>query len=57
MQTLVAGVVSWLEQGGYPSVAAIRGLRSAHRLDDAAALLRAQYMHLLTEYVPTWLPQ
>ena len=37
---------------GHPSVAAIRGLKSVKQLDDVAELLRAQYMNLLTEYVP-----
>ncbi len=57
MRTLVAGVTSWLEQGRYTSVAAIRGLKSARQLSDTGALLRAQYIHLLSDYVPTWLPQ
>jgi dihydroorotate dehydrogenase (fumarate) len=52
MEKLVSGLADWLEQNGYPSVAAVRGLKSVKRLDHAGELLRAQYMHLLTEYVP-----
>jgi hypothetical protein len=33
-------------------IAAIRGLKSVKQLDDVSELLRAQYMHLLTDYVP-----
>ena len=49
--TLVAGLAAWLDENGHPSVSAIRGLKIG-QLDDAGELLRAQYMHLLTEYVP-----
>ena len=52
MQTLISGLVVWLEQNGYPSIAAIRGLKSVKRLDNVAELLRAQYINLITEYVP-----
>jgi dihydroorotate dehydrogenase (fumarate) len=52
MQTLISGLVAWLEQNGYPSVAAIRGLKSVKGHDNVAELLRAQYMKLITEYVP-----
>jgi dihydroorotate dehydrogenase (fumarate) len=52
MRTLVSGLVAWLEQNGYPSVAAVRGLKSVKRLDNVAELLRGQYMNLITEYVP-----
>ena len=31
----------------------MRGLKGVKQLDDASELLRAQYMHLLTEYVPS----
>ena len=33
-------------------MSAIRGKKSVERLDNAGELLRAQYMSLLTEYVP-----
>ena len=55
MRTLVSGLVAWLEENGHPSVAAVRGLKSVKRLDNAAELLRAQYMNLITEYVPAQL--
>lgn len=52
MQTLIAGLAAWLEDNGHLSVSAVRGLKSVTRLDNVAELLRAQYMSLLTEYVP-----
>ena len=52
MRTLVRDTAAWLEERGYPSIAAMRGLKSARNLDNASALLRAQYMHLLSDYVP-----
>jgi len=33
-------------------VSAIRGLKSVKQLDNMGELLRAQYMNLLTEYLP-----
>lgn len=53
MQAMVTHLAAWLEEHGYPSVAAMRGLKGVKQLDDASELLRAQYMHLLTEYVPS----
>jgi dihydroorotate dehydrogenase (fumarate) len=52
LRSMVSQLAAWLEEHGYPSVAAIRGLKSVKQLDDVSELLRAQYMHLLTEYVP-----
>jgi dihydroorotate dehydrogenase (fumarate) len=52
MRTLVRGLATWLEENGHPSVSAIRGLKSVDQQDNAGELLRAQYMHLLTDYVP-----
>ena len=52
MARLVAELSAWIEENGYPSVSAIRGLKSVKQLDNVGELLRAQYMHLLTEYVP-----
>ena len=52
MRTLLSGLETWLEQNGHPSVAAVRGLKSVRQLDNVAELLRAQYMNLITEYVP-----
>lgn len=52
IQSMATRLAAWLEEHGYPSVAAIRGLKSVNQLDDASELLRVQYMRLLTEYVP-----
>jgi dihydroorotate dehydrogenase (fumarate) len=52
MRTLITGLTSWLEENGHPSVATIRGLKSVGEEDNAVELLRAQYVRLLTEYVP-----
>jgi dihydroorotate dehydrogenase (fumarate) len=49
---LVAGLERWLEAQGHVSVATVRGLCSVGRIDNAAEVLRAQYMRLLSEYVP-----
>lgn len=53
MRELVGGVSAWLENNGHASVAAIRGLKSLAHQDGVPELLRAQYMHLLSDYVPT----
>ena len=52
MASLVAELSAWIEENGYPSVSAIRGLKSVKQLDNMGELLRAQYMNLLTEYLP-----
>jgi dihydroorotate dehydrogenase (fumarate) len=52
LQTLVGGLAAWLDENGHSSVSDIRGLKSVKQLDNVGELLRAQYMHLLTEYVP-----
>jgi dihydroorotate dehydrogenase (fumarate) len=52
METLVTRLGAWLAQNGHASVSSIRGLRSVKRVDNAAELLRAQYMHLLAGYLP-----
>ena len=52
MTTLVAGLAAWLDQNAHCAVSAIRGRNSIGQLDDAGELLRAQYMRLLTDYVP-----
>lgn len=52
MARLGAELAAWIEENGYPSVSAIRGLKSVKQQDNIGELLRAQYMHLLTEYVP-----
>ena len=52
MHTLVRGLRAWLDENGHPSVSAVRGLRSVHQQHNVGELLRAQYMHLLTDYEP-----
>jgi len=52
MARLVAELSGWIEENKYPSVSAIRGLKSVKQLDNVGELLRAQYMNLLTEYLP-----
>jgi len=52
MRTLVADLTTWLDENRYPSTSAIRGLKSVRQLDNVGELLRAQYMSLLTDYVP-----
>jgi dihydroorotate dehydrogenase (fumarate) len=52
MRKLVAGLAAWLDENGHPSVSAIRGQTSVKQRDNVGELLRAQYMSLLTEYVP-----
>ena len=52
MRTLVADLTAWLDENRYPSTSAIRGLKSVRQLDNVGELLRAQYMSLLTDYVP-----
>jgi dihydroorotate dehydrogenase (fumarate) len=53
---LVAGLSAWLGENGYTSVAPVRGLKSLRRQADVGELLRAQYMQLLTEYLPAQPP-
>jgi dihydroorotate dehydrogenase (fumarate) len=52
MRKLTAGLTTWLQENGHSSVSAVRGLKRVDQVDHAAELLRAQYMKLLTDYVP-----
>lgn len=52
LRTLVSGLLRWLEESGFPSVAAMRGFRDATHVENAADLLRADYVKSLTNYVP-----
>jgi dihydroorotate dehydrogenase (fumarate) len=52
MRQLTAGLTTWLQENGHSSVSAVRGLKRVDQVDHAAELLRAQYMKLLTDYVP-----
>jgi dihydroorotate dehydrogenase (fumarate) len=47
----------WIGENGFDSVEAIRGLKDATHVEHVDALLRAQYVAALTEYVPAKLVQ
>ena len=51
------GLERWLGANGFASVDAIRGLKDATHVEHVDALLRAQYVQALTEYVPAKLVQ
>ena len=51
------GLERWLGENGYDSVDAIRGLKDATHVEGVDALLRAQYVAALTEYLPGKLVQ
>ena len=55
--TLRTGLERWLADNGYASVDAIRGLKDATHVQDIDALIRAQYVEALTEYLPGKLVQ
>jgi dihydroorotate dehydrogenase (fumarate) len=57
LATMRQGLERWLGENGYDSVDAIRGLKDATHVQDIDALLRAQYVAALTEYVPGKLVQ
>jgi dihydroorotate dehydrogenase (fumarate) len=57
LATLRAGLERWLGENAFDSVAAIRGLKDATHAEDVDALLRAQYVAALTEYLPGKLVQ
>ncbi|HET9369281.1 MAG TPA: dihydroorotate dehydrogenase-like protein [Vicinamibacterales bacterium] len=50
--TMRDGLVSWLGDNGFASVEAIRGLKDATHVEHVDALLRAQYVAALTDYLP-----
>jgi dihydroorotate dehydrogenase (fumarate) len=53
--TLVArGLENWLEENGYQSVDEARGSLSQESVADPSAFERANYMKVLTSYVPSW---
>lgn len=52
LATMRAGLVRWLEENDFESVDAIRGLKDATHVEHVDALIRAQYIASLTEYVP-----
>jgi dihydroorotate dehydrogenase (fumarate) len=55
--TMRAGLERWLGANGYDSVDAIRGLKDATHVEHIDALLRAQYVAALTDYLPGKLVQ
>jgi dihydroorotate dehydrogenase (fumarate) len=52
LQTLRSGLERWLEENHFSSVAAMRGLKDATHPENAAQLLRADYVKSITEYLP-----
>jgi hypothetical protein len=52
-----AGLERWLGENGFDSVDAIRGLKDATHVEHVDALLRAQYVAALTDYLPAKLVQ
>ena len=57
LATMREGLERWLGENGFDSVDAIRGLKDATHVEHVDALLRAQYVAALTEYVPGKLVQ
>jgi dihydroorotate dehydrogenase (fumarate) len=57
LATMREGLECWLGDNGFDSVAAIRGLKDATHVEHVDALLRAQYVAALTEYLPGKLVQ
>jgi dihydroorotate dehydrogenase (fumarate) len=55
--TMRAGLEDWLDANAFDSVDAIRGLKDATHVEHVDALLRAQYVAALTEYLPAKLVQ
>jgi dihydroorotate dehydrogenase (fumarate) len=52
LATMREGLEHWLGENGYDSVDAIRGLKDATHVENVDALIRAQYVSALTEYLP-----
>ena len=50
--TMREGLERWLDENGFDSVDAIRGLKDATHVENVDALLRAQYVAALTKYLP-----
>jgi dihydroorotate dehydrogenase (fumarate) len=48
------GLAQWLESNEYASVDQARGSLSQLAVEDPSAFERANYMKILTSYVPTW---
>ena len=52
LSTMREGLERWLGEHGFDSVSAIRGLKDATHVEHVDALLRAQYVAALTDYLP-----
>ena len=50
--TMRDGLERWLLANDFDSVDAIRGLKDATHVEDVDALIRAQYVAALTDYLP-----
>lgn len=57
LATMREGLERWLGENGFDSVDAIRGLKDATHVEHVDALLRAQYVAALTDYLPGKLVQ
>ena len=57
LATMRQGLERWLDANGFTSVGAIRGLKDATHVESVDALLRAQYVAALTDYLPGKLVQ
>ena len=55
--TLTRGLEHWLAAHYFESVDAVRALKDASHVEDAAAFFRAQYVDALTGYIPGRLVQ
>jgi dihydroorotate dehydrogenase (fumarate) len=55
--TMREGLEQWLDENAFDSLDAIRGLKDATHVEQVDALIRAQYVAALTEYVPGKLVQ
>ena len=53
--TMRDGLERWLGENGFASVEAMRGLKDATHVEGVDALIRAQYVAALTEYLPATL--
>jgi dihydroorotate dehydrogenase (fumarate) len=50
LQRIVAGVEEWVSSRGFASLADLRGRLAASRLENPEALVRSQYVQMLTTY-------
>jgi dihydroorotate dehydrogenase (fumarate) len=57
LATMREGLERWLGANGFDSMDAIRGLKDATHVEHVDALLRAQYVAALTDYLPGKLVQ